>query len=62
MTRGTICGSGSDVSPSKPEKDIQTAFQNPNVKENLKIAFEEEAIVFDESKELSSVYQKFDFK
>jgi 2-oxoisovalerate dehydrogenase E1 component len=29
---------------------------------SLKIAFDEEAIVFNESKELSSVYQNFDFK
>lgn len=29
---------------------------------SLKIAFDEEAIIFNESKELGSVYQKFDFK
>lgn len=32
------------------------------IEENLKIAFDEEAIVFNESKELNEVYQKFDYK
>ena len=35
---------------------------NTEIEENLKIAFDEDDVVFNESKELSDVYSKFDFK
>jgi 2-oxoisovalerate dehydrogenase E1 component len=47
---------------SESERETLKQEISTEIEENLKIAFEEEAIVFDESKELSSVYQKFDFK
>jgi 2-oxoisovalerate dehydrogenase E1 component len=35
---------------------------NTEIEENLKIAFDEDDVVFNESKELSDVYSEFDFK
>ena len=47
---------------SEAEREVLKQEISTEIEENLKIAFDEEAISLNESKELDEVYQKFDFK
>ena len=47
---------------SEAEREVLKQEISTEIEKNLKIAFDEEAISFNESKELDEVYQKFDFK
>jgi 2-oxoisovalerate dehydrogenase E1 component len=47
---------------SEAEREVLKQEISVEIEKNLKIAFDEEAISLNESKELDEVYQKFDFK
>ncbi len=47
---------------SEAEREVLKQEISTEIEKNLKIAFDEEAISFNESKELDEVYQKYDFK
>ncbi len=47
---------------SKAEQETLTQEISTEIEDNLKIAFDEDGVVYNESKELTEVYKEFDFK